>query len=149
MRRCSGIRILQVFLSLIWAPFAAAQPGPSADEFIQAGIQAIAQIDAGRIQEIWKNASPVLQQKIAVDALTSAIRKSREGVSVESARSWSAVSRTFYAVGNEARVPTGIYVNVNYVTQLRSGKTLTELVSFRQEPDAQWRMSGYVAKQMP
>ena len=118
----------------------------SADRIIETGLQVLKQIDSGQTGEVWENSAAFMKARFPKAELTAMLGQSRQSVGSVAARTWASINRVRYAQDTQT-VPAGLYANVDYSTRLADGRTVFELVSFRQEADGSWRLTGYVPRQ--
>lgn len=138
-RLCTAL-VLSSAACGVWAQDA------SADQLIQSGIQVLKQIDDGRAGDVWEAAAPFVKAKFPKAELAATLQQSRQTVGSVTARTWASVNRVRYGQ-DTTTTPAGLYANVDYSTRLADGRTVFELVSFRQEADGSWRLTGYIPRQ--
>lgn len=142
-------RLLAKFCAiLVLAGAAGSAPAQdaSADQIIQNGLQVLKQIDAGQTGDVWENAAPFIKARFPKAELMSTLTQSRQTVGVIAVRTWASVNRVRFVLDTPAN-PAGLYANVDYSTRLANGQTVFELLSFRQEADGGWHLTGYVPRQ--
>lgn len=133
------------FLALVAAGSAQAQDA-SADQLIEGGLQVLKQIDSGQGAQVWEAAAPFVKARYPKAELTATWSQARQSVGAVATRTWASVNRVRFAQ-DTAGTPAGLYANIDYSTRLNDGRTVFELVSFRQEPDGTWRLTGYLPRQ--
>lgn len=131
------------------APGAAQQPAPpprdiDPNTLANAGLQITRLIDGNRAGEVWDGASAVAKRSIDRKRFTETIEAQRKPLGEASSRRWTSVSR--HSTAGSGPLPAGIYANVEFETRFAGHRTGHELVSFRQDEDGTWRLSGYVLK---
>ena len=137
---------------LLWSASAGAfaqegGAGVSADERIRQGLQTLRQIDEDRSDALWDAASPVLKTRFPKTELVANFQKSRATLGTVSQRTWASVNRVRYLQPSaEQGIPVGLYANIDFSTRLTDGRTVFELLTFRQEADGSWRLMGYVPR---
>ena len=99
----------------------------------------LALVDAGHYSESWESASPWFQQKIS---------KEQWGQTMSSFRSplGQLMSRQLMNASyetNPADAPAGRYYVIQFRTTFADYPPVTETVTMMQEPNGQWRVSGY------
>lgn len=134
------------FLVLSSAAAATLAQDASADQIIQNGLQVLKQIDDGQTGDVWENAAPFVKARFPKAELANTLRQSRQTVGTIALRTWASVNRIRYQQ-DTTTTPAGLYANVDYSTRLADGRTVFELLSFRQEADGAWRLTGYVPRQ--
>ena len=118
----------------------------SADRIIETGFQVLGAIDNGRAADLWEEASPTVKARIPKAEWARSMADARQKVGAVAERTWASVVRIRY-IEETASMPAGLYANVDYSTRLRDGRTVFELLSFRQEADGTWRVTGYIPRQ--
>ena len=118
----------------------------SADRIIENGFQVLGAIDSGRAAELWEEASPTVKARIPKAEWARSMADARQKVGAVAERTWASVVRIRY-IEDTPSMPAGLYANVDYSTRLRDGRTVFELLSFRQEADGTWRVTGYIPRQ--
>lgn len=124
---------------------AAAQQGTSADEIVNAGLQALVQIDADRVGDLWEAAPAFVKTKVSKEGFVNGIRRGRQTVGTVGRRDWASVTRIQYG-SDSVEPPAGLYANVEYTVHQSDGRTAMEALSLKQEPNG-WRLIGYVSRQ--
>lgn len=140
--------LTQLCTSAIFAavvPCALAQDA-SADRIIGSGLQALGQIDKGQTGEIWEDASPTVKARVPKAEWIRTVAESRQKVGAVTERTWASVVR-IRQIEDTPALPSGLYANVDFSTRLSDGRTVFELLSFRQESDGRWRLTGYIPRQ--
>jgi hypothetical protein len=104
-------------------------------------------VDAGQEAQVWDAMSEVGKKAVARDKFVSAVQEQRKSLGKVKSRKVA----TLYGLRSDGKdLPTGIYMNVLYVTRFTgSEEPKIELVSFHLDSDRKWRVSGYVCKDMP
>lgn len=104
--------------------------------------ESIAQmIDNGQAGQVWDQASNVAKQSVSRDQFVKATDAARGKLGKVDSRKVRAVTREASKGG---KLPAGNYVSVNFVTQFSGDtKPLRELISFHEDSDHKWRLSGY------
>lgn len=121
-------------------------PDASADKLVARGLSVIQQIESGQAEAVWEDAAPLVKSRFTKADLTAQFKRSREAVGSVFQRSWASVARIRYETATP-EVTVGLYANVDFSTRLSDGRTVFELVSFRQEPDGNWHVTGYTLRQ--
>ncbi|ACB93476.1 hypothetical protein XfasM23_2078 [Xylella fastidiosa M23] len=99
-------------------------------------------VDAGQIAKIWDGASMVAKQAVRRDAFIEQIRVERVRLGTVIARGHGVVTRVKY--DTSLQLPAGLYFNVSFPVKFaNASQPLRELISFRQDEDNIWRLSGY------
>ncbi|AXI84288.1 DUF4019 domain-containing protein [Xylella taiwanensis] len=108
----------------------------------QAALKVAQLVDAGQIAQIWDGASVVAKQAVRRDAFIEQIGVERGRLGTVIARTHGVVTRVQYGTGMQ--VPAGLYFNVSFTVRFaNASQPLRELISFRQDDDNIWRLSGY------
>ena len=118
----------------------------AAGRIIEHGCQVLGARDSGRAAEVWEEASPTVKARIPKAEWARSMADARQKVGAVAERTWASVVRIRY-IEETASMPAGLYANVDYSTRLRDGRTVFELLSFRQEADGTWRVTGYIPRQ--
>lgn len=128
------------------APPAAAAPARDIDPntLANAGLQVAQLIDAGRAGEVWDGASALAKRSVDRKTFVGTITTQRKPLGAVTSRRWTGVSR--HSTPGAAQLPPGMYANVEFETRFAADSTGHELVSFHQDEDGTWRLSGYVLK---
>ncbi|HEY0505760.1 MAG TPA: DUF4019 domain-containing protein [Lysobacter sp.] len=138
---------------ILWAglaPVAAQQPSTVANRDIDpntlatAGLHVVQLIDSGRAGEVWDGASAVAKRSVDRRKFTDTIDAQRKPLGPAASRRWTSVSR--HSTPGSGPLPAGTYANVEFETRFAGDRPGYELVSFRQDEDGTWRLSGYVLK---
>lgn len=114
------------------------------DTLANAGIQITQLIDGGRAGEVWDGASAVAKRSVDRKTFIDTIDTQRKPLGAASSRRWTSVSR--HSTPGSGALPAGTYANVEFETRFADDRAGYELVSFRQDEDGTWRLSGYVLK---
>jgi hypothetical protein len=109
---------------------------------LNAAFQVVQLVDADRTAELWDGASAVIKRLMQKQTFVDGVTKSRKRYGAAQKRVWMAVRRQRLA--GSPTVPAGDYVSVELIAQVAGGKSLRELVTFRQDEDGVLRFSGYV-----
>ncbi|WP_256583712.1 DUF4019 domain-containing protein [Burkholderia singularis] len=136
-----------VALASAWSmPPAHAQtpPGTSADALIRDADEIVKQLDAAQYDAVWRGMAPFVHTQMKQAQFVKPIKQARQAMGPVAQRGWSNVARI--ALSGSQGAPEGMYANVDYVTTLASGQVVFEQLSFRLEPDGQWRLTGYVPR---
>ncbi|MDH6169676.1 hypothetical protein M2282_004845 [Variovorax boronicumulans] len=123
----------------------AAQGTESADALVNAALTAVAQIESGRAGDLWDEAAPFVKERFPKDRFAKDMTRSRESFGAVAQRTWAGITR-IRQLDASADTPAGLYANVDLSTKLADGRTVFELVSFRQEGSI-WRLTGYIPRQ--
>lgn len=108
----------------------------------QAALKVAQLVDAGQIAQIWDGASMVAKQAVRRDAFIEQIRVERVRLGTVIARGHGVVTRVKY--DTSLQLPAGLYFNVSFPVKFaNASQPLRELISFRQDEDNIWRLSGY------
>lgn len=132
---------------LTWAiltPAVAQEPDIDPNTLAAAGLRIVQLIDGGRAGDVWDGASAVAKRSVDRGRFTQTIADERSPLGAVSWRRWTAVSR--HSTPGSGPLPAGLYANVEFETRFAGDRTGYELVSFRQDEDGTWRLSGYVLK---
>lgn len=133
-------------LTLAWlSPLAHAQD-ESADKLIAGALVVIEQVDANKAEAVWDGAAPFVKARLTRAELGAQLARSRAAAGSVFQRTWASVNRVRYDTAATG-IPPGVYANVDFSTRLSDGRTVFELVSFRQETDGNWLVTGYVLRQ--
>lgn len=125
------------------APAAAAREiDPNA--LVNAGLQVTQLIDGGKAGEVWDGASAIAKRSVERRKFVDTIASQRQPLGAVSSRQWTSVSR--HSTPGMAQLPAGVYANVEFDVHFAGNRTGHELISFRQDEDGMWRLSGYVLK---
>lgn len=124
---------------------AAAQGSESADALVNAALTAVTQIESGRAGDAWEEAAPFVKERLPKDRFVNDMTRSRQSFGAVAQRTWAGITRIRYPEASPD-TPAGLYANVDLSTKLVDGRTVFELVSFRQEGSV-WRLTGYVSRQ--
>lgn len=126
----------------------AAAPAPARDidpnTLANAGLQVTQLIDTARAGEVWDGASALAKHSVDRKTFVDTIATQRKPLGAVTSRRWTAVSR--HSTPGAGNLPAGMYANVEFETRFAGNRTGYELVSFRQDEDGTWRLSGYVLK---
>jgi len=117
----------------------------SANAIIDAGLDALRQVDAGNADDLWNNSAAFIRALMKKQDHVDDIRRARLTVGSVARRDWAGVTRIRYVQGS-TQPPPGMYANIDYATHLTDGRTVFEKVSLRLDPDG-WRLTGYVPRQ--
>jgi hypothetical protein len=104
--------------------------------------QWLALIDAGRYAESWDSAAQFFQQKINREQWGEAMTSFRAPLGKLLSRQMMNAS---YET-NLPEAPAGKYYVIQFRTTLTDYSTFIETVNMMQEPNGQWRVSGYRPK---
>ena len=132
------------FVASVTLNVAAAEKDVSPVDVVGMGVQVLQQIDGGQVGWVWDNASPVLKTQVSKEQFGGKSLERRRGFTAIGDRVWVTVSRNRFAQAAPPAPPAGFYANVVFVTPGAAGDSLSELVSFRLEPDNKWRITGDV-----
>ncbi|SDR07469.1 DUF4019 domain-containing protein [Pseudoxanthomonas sp. CF125] len=111
-------------------------------EMANAAAWVVQTVDKNNAAEVWRGASPVAKNVVAVDEFVRQIALDRQKLGAVTDRKQAAITRTVYPAGGQ--VPAGNYVNVAYLTKFANmPQPVRELVSFHMDDDKVWRVSGY------
>ncbi|MEH6421129.1 DUF4019 domain-containing protein [Pseudomonas sp. CGJS7] len=116
----------------------AAAPDPNT--WLDAAQRAVQMIDQNDAGKLWDGGSAEMKRRVVKKEFIASIKKLR-GAEAVSARDWMSIDRT--QIAGQSQVPAGRYVNVRFRAALGK-REVTELVTFRQEPDGAWRWMGYL-----
>ncbi|MGJ7579007.1 DUF4019 domain-containing protein [Variovorax sp. RHLX14] len=142
IRTC--ISVVSFFAASVVFDAAAAEKDISPVDVVGLGAQVLQQIDGGQVGWVWDNASPVLKAQVSKEQFGGKSLERRRGFTAIGDRIWMNVSRNRFPQAAPPAPPAGFYANVVFVTPGAAGDSLSELVSFRLEPDNKWRITGYV-----
>ncbi|MBT2337157.1 DUF4019 domain-containing protein [Variovorax paradoxus] len=78
------------------------------------------------------------------EAFLGSMQRSRAALGAVTSRTWLGLSRQYVGAGEQ--LPTGSYINIDFVTTFAAGRTQRELISLRQDEDKVWRFVGYVVR---
>ena len=102
----------------------------------------MALVDAGRLDEVWEGASPLIKRLVPRSEFAAQVGADRKRLGAVVSRGAPIVGREHYPAGG--RVPQGEYLNVAIPTRFANAQQpVRELVSFRLDEDRVWRVSGY------
>jgi hypothetical protein len=134
------------------APAASAQPTPAQQaaqaqmnqKIANAAGQVAQLVDAGKMGEIWDNASPIAKKATTRDAFIKQISADRATLGPLTSRAVRGVS---YSKSDGKSLPQGIYANVAFASKFAKAKApVRELISFHLENDKTWRVTGYTLR---
>ncbi|MDQ0086119.1 hypothetical protein J2W35_006500 [Variovorax boronicumulans] len=108
------------------------------------GAEVVAQVDSGRLGDLWNAASPVTRQTVPKAQFIEGLAEARKPLGAPSSRMWMMLARQ--QVGTEKGVMGGQYMSIEYQTSFAKGVIKRELVSFRLDEDKIWRFSGYLVR---
>jgi hypothetical protein len=140
----SRIALNRLALACVLGSFAVAamaDPGTSADELLADAGHVLQQFDAGRYADAWQDVAPYARSRLTQDEFVTSTSLARHAVGAVSSRGWASITRIRYA--QAAKLPDGLYANVDFATTLVGGGTMFELLSFRLELDGHWHLTGY------
>lgn len=136
------------------APASASAAAPAAagqrhdGDFARAGLQVAQWVDAGRLAELWDNASPSARKAVDRQDFIGRVQQARAQAGDLLSRGPAAVSYARFGPG--AQVPAGLYANVGFTSRFtRTLQPVRERVSFRLDEDGVWRLSGYALRLSP
>ncbi|MGH8155050.1 MAG: DUF4019 domain-containing protein [Rhodanobacteraceae bacterium] len=110
-------------------------------ELAQYAESLVQMIDNGRSGQVWDQASNVARQSVSRAKFVEAIKASRADLGTVASRKVISVTHESSKGG---KLPAGRYISVNFATQFsKESKPLRELVSFHEDSDHKWRLSGY------
>ncbi len=145
LRPVCASAILWAGLAPAWAQQpAATAPDIDPNTLANAGLRVVQLIDAGRAGEVWDGASTVAKRSVDRAKFTETIESRRKPLGPAASRRWTSVSR--HSTPGSGLLPAGTYANVAFESRFAGGGSGDELVSFRQDEDGTWRLSGYVLK---
>lgn len=105
----------------------------------------VAMVDKGQAGQVWDQASQVAQKAVTRDQFIQATEADRSKLGKVDARKVAAVTRSVSK--GEGGLPAGNYINVIFATTFASNaKPIRELVSFHEDSDNKWRLSGYTVR---
>ena len=139
-----GVSIVAFFAASLAFSTAAAEKDMTPADVIGMGTQVLRQIDVGQVGSVWDNASSVMKAQVSKEQFGGQSLARRRGFIAVGDREWASVSRNQFKSAPPPAPPAGFYANVLFVTPGSTGESLSELVSFRLEPDNRWRIVGYV-----
>jgi hypothetical protein len=146
-----GFRWALAWLLAAYASMALAlthpQPGASADDLVQSADAVLAQLDAGKYRQVWHNMAPFAREAQPQTRFLKKTRQAREALGPVTLRGWAHVSRLL--IRHATSAPPGFYATVDYMTELQSGRTALEHLSFWLDGNDQWRLTGYTAGDPP
>lgn len=99
----------------------------------------LALVDSGRYAESWESAATFFQQKVSKQDWEGTMATGR-------APFGKLLSRQFKSANYETSLPgapAGKYFVIQFRTRFANSPTLIETVTPMQEPNGQWRVSGY------
>ena len=99
-------------------------------------------VDGARYGESWEQASPTFKSAITKDHWVEAVTKVRDQVGKFESRTLS----TAQPVKDPPNSPPGDYLFLQYTSNFAGKNQATELLVLFQDPDKQWRSSGYFVK---
>lgn len=104
--------------------------------------QWLALVDAGHYGESWESSATFFQQKVGKQDWESTMASVR-------APFGKLVSRQFKSASYETNLPgapAGKYFVIQYRTRFADSPALIETITPMQEPNGQWRVSGYFVR---
>lgn len=132
--------------SLTWPAMSSAQSGyasaTSPDAYLQAANAVSTSIDRYEMASVWNAASPVMKTSIPEETFIGNVAQRRALLGTIRNRDWVSIMRVPVATADGA-LPPGQYVSVRFATTGTNGRTMEEVISFRQDNDSQWRLVGY------
>ncbi len=156
-RMIAAIIVSFVLAGSAWAqqPQAAAQPArPAAQDvdpsrMVVAALQVTQLVDAGRSAEVWDGSSDAAKRSVTKEAFVSQTTALRSPLGQPVSRVWASVIRQSVAASPAGQTqqqnapPPGNYITVRLATRFSTGRTMSELISFRQDDNGTWRVAGY------
>lgn len=110
----------------------------------QAALQIARLVDAGKIGQVWDNASAVAKQASTRDAFVKQIHADRAQVGALNSRQAEGVTRLR---SNGKKFPAGLYLNVTFASRFKNApKPVREMISFHLDNDRKWRLAGYTLR---
>lgn len=128
---------------------AAAQPDMDPGSMATAARQVLELIDANRAAEVWEGSSNVAKRSITRDAFVQQAMAARASLGRAVSRTWLSVLRQQVdanAAQQPGNPPQGMYISVRFATTFANGRSAIELVTFRMDEDATWRLAGYTTQ---
>lgn len=111
--------------------------------------QVLELIDANRAAEVWEGSSNVAKRSITRDAFVQQAMAARASLGRAVSRTWLSVLRQQVdanAAQQPGNPPQGMYISVRFATTFANGRSAIELVTFRMDEDATWRLAGYTTQ---
>lgn len=104
--------------------------------------ESIAQmIDNGQTGQVWDGASDVAKRSVSRDKFVQATDAARAKLGKVDSRNVRAIT---HETSKGGTLPAGNYISVNFATKFSGdAKPLRELISFHEDNDHKWRLSGY------
>lgn len=129
------------------APPPAAPSAPfSGDVFIRGAMVALQTLNRGGAAGVYDGASATMRRAISKEQFLASANASNARAGEVTSREWTRVDRLFVEApasgGAAPPVPPGLYVTVHLVAIGAGGQAHVEQVSFRQDEDHSWRLSG-------
>lgn len=111
---------------------------------LQAGTKVVGLIDQGLASQLWAHVSPVAQSVLEEQQFTNQIYTLRRPLGAVLQRHWVAITQLDHP--GSAGLPSGLYVTVTFITSFAGRSNVQEQVTFRQDEDNVWRITGYVIR---
>ena len=110
--------------------------------YVEAGMIVVSAIDRYEMAGVWEAASPVMKGSVPQERFIANIAQKRALLGAIRSREWLSVMKLPVTAQNGG-LPPGQYVSVRFATTGANGRTMEEVISFRLDDDAQWRLVGY------
>ncbi|MGI4779343.1 MAG: DUF4019 domain-containing protein [Janthinobacterium lividum] len=123
------------------------QESTSLDALLRQSQAILIQIDTQDAAAVWAGASAIMRESSKKDEFVAQTARDRMRLGSISSRMWQSIVYTSYADGNVQQIPSGEYVNLNFIVLGASGQALKESISFRFE-EGRWLMTGYISQRV-